>query len=139
MTSQLANLVKAGKLKAEPPDRKEFEGLVRSGRVRLGDAQKMQLSYESRFDRTYNAAHALALAALRRLGYRSENRYIVFQCLGQTLDIAPELWRVLSLAHDRRNIAEYAGALEHDEKLLKDMLRVTEQVLGAVTKLGPPK
>jgi hypothetical protein len=139
MTSQLENLVKAGKLKVEPPDRREFEGLARFGKLKLADAQKRELSYESRFDLAYNAAHALALAALRRAGYRSENRYIVFQCLGHTVDMPPELWRVLSLAHDRRNLAEYTGALDHDEKLLKDMLRVTEHLFATLTKLGPPK
>lgn len=139
MSSQLENLAKAGKLKGEPPDRKEFEGLVRFGRLKLGDAQTAQLSYESRFDLAYNAAHALALAALRRMGYRSENRYLVFQCLAHTLGMPPDLWRVLSLAHDRRNVAEYAGALDRDERLLKDMLRVTEQVLSELGKVGPPK
>lgn len=139
MTSQLENLVKAKKLKAEPPDRKEFEGLVRLGRLKLGDAQQSQLSYESRFDLAYNAAHALALAALRRLGYRSENRYIVFQCLAHTLNLPAELWRVLALAHERRNIAEYAGELQRDEQLLRDMLRVTEQVLSELGRVGPPR
>jgi hypothetical protein len=138
MTSQLENLVKAGRLKAEPPDRKEFEGLVRSGKLKLADAQRSELSYESRFDLAYNAAHALALAALRRLGYRSENRYIVFQCLAHTLSVPAELWRVLALAHERRNIAEYAGALDHDEQLLKDMLRVTDKMVSSLNKLGPP-
>ena len=139
MTSPLENLAKAGKLKAEPPDRKEFEGLARSGKLKLADAQKAELSYESRFDLAYNAAHALALAALRRAGYRSENRYLVFQCLAHTVNMPAERWRVLSLAHERRNIAEYAGALDRDERLLKDMLGVTEQLLAILTKLGPPK
>lgn len=57
MTSEnLENLVKANQLKAEPADRKEFDGLVRSGRARLADARKSDLSYESRFDLAYNAA-----------------------------------------------------------------------------------
>ena len=80
MTYQnLLNLVKTGSLKAEPPDRREFEGLVRSSLVRLNDAQRPELSLESRFDLAYNASHALALAALRLNGFRSENRYLVFQ------------------------------------------------------------
>jgi hypothetical protein len=66
-------------LKAEPPDAKEFAGLLRSGRARLKDARREGLALESRFDMAYNAAHALCLAALRRQGYRSGNRYIVFQ------------------------------------------------------------
>jgi len=76
MTSpNLENLVKTGHLKREPGDRKEFDGLVRSARVRLADARNDTLSIESRFDLAYNAAHAAALAALRWHGYRSDKRY----------------------------------------------------------------
>lgn len=88
MTStELENLVRIGKLKREPPSRPEFDGLVRSGRTRLADAANGSLALESRFDLAYNAAHALALAALRRMGYRSDNRYLVFQALPHTLGI----------------------------------------------------
>lgn len=140
MTSgNLENLVKTKQLKAEPADRKEFDRLVRSGRARLADARKSDLSYESRFDLAYNAAHALSLAALRRQGYRSENRYIVFQCLAHTLSFGAEHWRVLALAHERRNAAEYTGELQTDARLLADMLRVTELVLAKLDEQGPPK
>ena len=47
--------------KAEPPDEKEFAGLVHSGRARLKDAENKTLALESRFDLAYNAAHALCL------------------------------------------------------------------------------
>ncbi|GAO36087.1 hypothetical protein SCT_1486 [Sulfuricella sp. T08] len=107
MTSQnLANLAKTGQLKAEAPSRKEFEGLVRSARARLKDAHIKTLSIESRFDLGYNASHALALAALRWHGYRSENRYIVFQCLQHTLDFALSIggyWRCAMSAATLRN------------------------------------
>ena len=80
MTSQnLEQLTKTGSLKPEPRDQREHDGLVRSARVRLTDARTAPLSLESKFDLGYNAAHALALAALRWHGYRSENRYLVFQ------------------------------------------------------------
>jgi len=81
---ELDNLVRIGKLKREPPSRREFDGLLRSGAARLADAANPDLALESRFDLAYNAAHALALAALRRLGYRSQNRYLVFQALAHT-------------------------------------------------------
>lgn len=80
-SSLLDNLVRIGQLKAEPPAQVELDGLVRSGQVRLKDAVNTTLSLESRFDLAYNAAHALSLTALRWHGYRSENRYQVFQCL----------------------------------------------------------
>lgn len=82
MPSAFENLCGPGKpLKAEPPDRMEFAGLCRSGLARLKDAGTPALSLEGRFDLAYNAAHALCLAALRWHGYRSGNRYIVFQLL----------------------------------------------------------
>ena len=85
MTSQqFKNLVDIGQIKEEPGDQGEFDGLVHSGRSRLNDSQLDVLSIESQFDLAYNAVHALALAALRWKGYRSDNRYIVFQCLPHT-------------------------------------------------------
>jgi len=91
MTSpELENLARIGKLKREPPTNDEITGLLRSGEERLLDAARTDLSYASRFDLAYNAAHALALVALRRLGYRSENRYIVFQALVHTVGLAAE-------------------------------------------------
>jgi hypothetical protein len=91
----LANLARIGKLKVEPPDPRECSGLLRSATLRLADAQRSILSLESRFDLAYNAAHAAALAALRARGYRSDNRYLVFQCLEHTLGFAPSKWLLL--------------------------------------------
>ena len=76
MHPALENLCGPGKpLKAEAPDANEIAGLLRTGSARLIDASNTSLALESRFDLAYNAAHALCLAALRRLGYRSANRY----------------------------------------------------------------
>ena len=84
MISPLENLSGPGQpLRKEAPDAKEFTGLKHSGLTRLADAENKANSLESRFDLAYNAAHALSLAALRRAGYRSTNRYIVFQALPQ--------------------------------------------------------
>jgi hypothetical protein len=136
-SSPLDNLVRIGQLKAEPPAQTEFAGLVRSGRVRLKDAQNTALSLESRFDLAYNAAHALSLAALRWHGYRSENRYQVFQCLTHTLQLPPTQWRVLDQAHRKRNLAEYEGDLDVDEALVEALLRVALTVADRVIALGP--
>ena len=54
-------------MKAEPPDPKEFAGLVRAAKARLTDARNSALALESRFDLAYNAAHGLSLAGDRRL------------------------------------------------------------------------
>jgi hypothetical protein len=103
----LDNLVRIRQLKTEPAAQAELDGLMRSGNARLKDAQLDKLSLDSRFDLAYNAAHAFSLAALRWHGYRSENRYLVFQVLEHTVKLAPEQWRVLEQAHRKRNIAEY--------------------------------
>lgn len=92
---------------------------------------------ESRFDLAYNAAHALSLAALRCHGYRSENRYQVFQCLAHTLKLEPLQWRALSQAHNKRNLAEYEGGLDVDGALLDALIRSAQVVLNGVTALGP--
>jgi len=81
----LDNLVRIGQLKAEPRNDAEVARLPTMARVRLADAELDNLSAEGRFSSAYNAAHAAALAALRWHGYRSENRYTVFQSLTHTL------------------------------------------------------
>ncbi len=125
---ELDNLVRIGKLKTERPAKSELEGLLRSGRSRLADAERSDLSLESRFDLGYNAAHALALAALRLRGYRSESRYLVFQCLQHTIALPNEQWRVLDQAHRKRNLAEYEGEVDVDEQLIEAMLRVAREI-----------
>lgn len=110
-----------------------------SGLSRLKDAKRKELSLESRFDLAYNAAHALCLAALRWHGYRSNNRYIVFQVLPDTLGLGPEVWRVLSKAHDQRNASEYIGKFNVDERLLIDVITATQRVADKVASLKPPK
>lgn len=122
-------LVKIRKLHEEPSDEEEIKSLVASGKVRLIDAENSALSIESRFDLAYNAAHALALAALRQKGYRSSTRYLVFQCLEQTLGIPPEQWRILDSAHRKRNNAEYEGVFDVSEDLVTSMIKVTYQML----------
>lgn len=133
--AELANLARIGQLRAEPPNPRELAGLLASGDRRLTDAQRTDLAFDSRFDLAYNAAHAMALYALRRQGYRSENRYLVFQVLPHTLGLPPAQWRVLAKAHERRNLAEYEGHLERDERLLADLLAAAGLVLAAIRKL----
>lgn len=79
------------------------------------------MSSEDRFISAYNAAHAAALAALRWHGYRSENRYTVFQCLTHTLNWPTYRWRVLDSAHQKRNLAEYEGFLEMEESTIEEL------------------
>jgi hypothetical protein len=135
---ELDNLAKIGQLKAEPGTRAELVGLVESARKRLADARNEKLAFESRFDLAYNAAHAFALAALRRHGYRSQNRYVVFQAIPHTLGLDAIIWRVLAKCHERRNLAEYEGHFEVDEQLLTDLIDCTARLEAAVAALDPP-
>ncbi len=102
----LENLATTGLLKHEPPGREEIAGLLRTGAVRLEDARKTTNAPESRFDLAYNAAHALALAALRIHGFRTEKRYVVFQALPHTLGVDTPTWRLLDRCHRERNATE---------------------------------
>ena len=140
MTSPLDNLSGPGKsLAAEPPDAREFAGLKRSGLARLQDAAHADLSLEGRFDLAYNAAHAMCLAALRWHGYRPVSRYIVFQVLPHTLNLGPEVWRVLAKCHDMRNLSEYEGDLNVDERLVADLMTASRAVADALDSLPPPE
>ena len=135
MTSPLEDLTGSSKaLASEPPNDAEIAGLLRSGRARLADAGNDTLSLESRFDLAYNAAHALCLAALRKHGYRPRHRYIVFQALPHTLGLGPEVWRVLAKAHDLRNLAEYEGHVDVEERLVLDMVAACGIVSDKLTQ-----
>ena len=139
MASPLENLSGPGKaLQKEPPDAKEFAGLKRSGLARLTDAANAANSQESRFDLAYNAAHALCLAALRWHGYRPANRFIVFQVLPHTLGLGPEVWRVLDKCHKIRNLGEYEGDLNVDERLIADLIVACRSVVAKLDSLKPP-
>ncbi len=133
----LDRLVGIGQLHAEPPAADEFAGLLRSGLARLNDGGNAALALESRFDLTYNAAHALCLPALRWHGYRPANRrYIVFQALPDTLGLGPEVWRVLAKAHELRNRSEYEGAQDIDQRLVTDVLAASVLVAQKVQALA---
>ena len=102
---KLDNLVRIKELKAEPPDQREFDGMVASAKRRLQDARIEGLSEEGRFSLVYGAAHAIALAAMRWHGYRSDKRYLVFQCLQHTVGLDSVKWRVFDQCHRVRNLA----------------------------------
>lgn len=135
----LDNLVAAGKLKEEPPAKSEFENLVSSARKKLTDAEVTALSFESRFELSYAAAHGLSLAALRYRGYRPDDRFIVFQCLAMTSDLSPAQIRVLSEAHNKRNKAAYEGETEVSPALVRSMISIAKLLLGYLDKLKPLK
>ena len=133
MTSPLERLAGAGQsLVAEPFDQAEFDGLLRAARARLKDSRREANALESRFDLAYNAAHGLCLAALRRKGFRAKNRYIVFQVLPETLSLGLEVWRVLAKAHELRNLGEYEGELDIDERFVGELIEAVSKISTAL-------
>lgn len=135
----LDNLAKIGELKPEPPREGEVEKMLQMARTFLADAQLKGPSLNVRFLAVYSASHAAALAALRWHGYRSEHRFIVFQCLEHTVQWEAARWRALDLAHRKRNIAEYEGSLEVEESMVTELIALAKQLIGDVANLTQPK
>jgi len=132
---ELENLVERTKqLKREAPSRKEYDGMLKSAQRGLADAQNKDLETDSQFDLAIEAAHKFALAALRREGYRSENRITVFQTLVHTVAVNNADLQ----AHNERNLAAYQGRVDIDGKLLTDLIAATKRLSAAVAKLTPP-
>lgn len=132
----LENLVRINKLNHQPANRIEFMGMVAAATTKLKDVSLKGLSAESQFSLTYGAAHSLSLAALRWHGYRTDKRYLVFQCLPHTLGLSKSKWRVLDKCHRSRNLAEYEGHLEIDNLLLEELITITHELLDLVNDLG---
>jgi hypothetical protein len=135
---ELDNLVKVRSLKAEPPSRTEFDGMLKSARGGLRDAQSEHIESDSRFVLATEAAHKFALAALRREGYRSENRITVFQALVHTVGVPNADLQTFLAAHNERNLASYEGRVDIDEALLRKLIEATKRLEIAVGKLVPP-
>jgi hypothetical protein len=131
----LDNLVRIGQLKAEPRSATEVARLLAMARVRLADAGIINISQEGRFSSAYNAAHAAALAALRWHGYRSENRFTVFQCLGHTVGWPAERWRIFDVAHRKRNLAEYEGFIEIEDSAIEELRVLSADLIAAVATM----
>jgi len=138
-SKQLDNLVKIGQLKAEPPAASELSGLLQAARAKLTDSQLTSLSLESRFELAYSAAHSFSQAALRSHGYRSENRYIVFQCLVHTTTLSSAKVRILSDAHNKRNRSAYEGEVDVTETIVNSLIDATKDLQKICDSLPTPK
>lgn len=62
----------------------------------------------------------------------SGNRYIVFQALQHTLGLGPEAWRVLAKCHEVRNLGEYEGDLNINDRLVADLIAAAKRVAEAL-------
>jgi hypothetical protein len=131
-------LVGIGQLKAEARNDAEVGRLLAMARTRLADSRLGGASPEGRFTSAYNAAHAASLAALRWHGYRSESRFMVFQCLSHTVSWPAARWRVLDAAHQKRNLAEYEGVLDVEESAIAELCALAAELIADVAKLVKP-
>ena len=131
----LANLARIGQLKVQAPNPAEIQRMLKLARTRLADAQLAHVSVDGRFASVYGAGHAASLAALRWHGYRSENRFTVFQCLPHTLGWPPHRWRVLDAAHQKRNMAEYEGYLDIEESMVRELIALVGDLIADVEQL----
>lgn len=126
MTRELENLVARQQVKAEPASEAEVATLLQRSASLLTDAGNAALAPASRFSLAYDAAFALATAALRLRGYRADaargHRAIVFQTLPHTVNAPAELWAALSAVHDRRNALAYSAALSPTLAEVTDLL-----------------
>lgn len=132
---QLTNLVRIGELKHEPADQDEFESLIESARIQLLDSEQQHLSLRAQFLLIYSAAHSLASAALRWHGYRSDSRYLVFQCLQLTVGLDTEDWLVLDKCHHARNLHEYSGQFKVTSQMLLQLKDITQRLQTLVEAL----
>lgn len=125
MAAELDNLVKSRLLKVEAPSKTELRSFLARADNALADAALAKLSNSGRFDAAYNAAHALALAALRANGYRPGDgpghRAIVFQSLVHTLGAPATLASTLNRYHTRRNRSEYVAFEEATVEEARDL------------------
>lgn len=56
----------------------------------------------------------------------------MFQVLPHTLGLGPEIWRVLAKCHEMRNLSEYEGDLNVDERIATDLINAADRVLKAL-------
>ena len=135
--AKLENLARARQLHAEAPDEREIAKLLASGRSFLTDAGRPGLGTGSRFSLAYNAAHSLALAALRSAGYRPAagpgHRRIVFQTLQFTAGASARLALALAQYHDRRNKIEYEATVPTQVEA-RDLVELVAELEALVTK-----
>ena len=60
-----------------------------------------------------------------------------FAGLKRSGQLGPEVWRILSKCHDIRNLGEYEGDLNVDERIVVDLIAACERVAAKVDALGP--
>ena len=127
----LENLASIGKLHAAKHSKRELQALRKKSLSMLDDARQQTLSLAGRFTLVYGAAHGLALAALWKSGYRSDNRVVVFECLIHTAQPALPARKALINAHKLRNQMEYEADESIDEAFVEVLIAATQELARA--------
>lgn len=56
-----------------------------------------------------------------------------------TLNLGPDVWRVLAKCHELRNLGEYEGDLNIDQRIVKDLIAACTKVAEKLAELPPPR
>ncbi len=136
MNDALNRFVATGQLKVQPTSISELAGFLANAEQALADAQIPALSSANRFKLAYDAAHALALAAMRahdfRPGAGPGHRAIVFQSLVHTIQAPATLASSLNRYHTKRNRSEYDGLVSATDLEAEDMVALTNNLKALV-------
>lgn len=136
MNNALDKLVTTGHLKVQATSKSELAGFLANADQALTDAQIPALSSANRFKLAYDAAHALAFAAMRAHGYRPGagpgHRAIVFQSLVHTVQAPATLASSLNRYHTKRNRSEYEGLVPATDAEALDMVALATDLKSLV-------
>jgi hypothetical protein len=122
----LAPLLREGRLRRERTSPQEVTGFLAIARTALDDASIPALSPSGRFKHAYDAAHALALCALRVNDVRPStglgHRAIAFEALPASIGLESRIASTLQRYHTRRNKSEYEGLATVSDKEARELV-----------------
>ena len=122
-----------GALRAHTPSKREIGGLLALADRNLADAGIRELSAEGQFQFAYNAALAMATAALHAAGYRTNSNVpghhaVTVGSLEHTIGVDAALVRKLDAFRRKRNRASYDAPAAVSAKETADMLALAAQL-----------
>lgn len=140
----LENLLKTGQLEPIAPDRAAIQRLLDIAAASIADAKKTSISNETRFDAAYKAIMQCAMAALRANGYRTSKNQpghhaVMIQSLPKTLQVEAGVMVVLDALRQRRNLADYTGALVTDAAVSECVEQAEQLILSTRNWLAKNK
>lgn len=129
-------------LREEATSPSEVQGLLASAAAFLADAKRDGNSDQTRYNIAYEAAHALALAAMRACGLRPAqgpgHRAMVFSVLDATTVAPPKVCIPLSKANEKRNRLTYDGLTTFSRAELEELIQCV-QALDSIVREGISK